>query len=108
MKINIFTIETFNYDPINNIDAVKLENLKKDIEENGILTPIYYCNLGLLTGSHRIEVLRTMNDIYEFQAIDFTDEVNQYCEMMDCSYNELQFDDINDLSVEEVIKYFRK
>lgn len=102
------TIDELRFELLNKVDKEKVNEIKKSIIENGWKGQIFYCNLGLLTGSHRIQALRELQEDYdiEFDAIDLTNEVNEYCENNDCSYGDIDFDEINDMNEEEIVRYF--
>ncbi len=84
---------------VNDVDAEKVEEIKKSIMENGWQgAPILYSNLGLVTGSHRLAALQEIDDyeddddvLFENIAEDVTDIINDYCESHDTYWDELDF-----------------
>lgn len=84
---------------VNDVDAEKVEEIKKSIMENGWQrAPILYTNLGLVTGSHRLAALKEIDDyeddddvLFEDVAEDVTDIINDYCEKNDMTWDELDF-----------------
>lgn len=101
-------VDEFALDYINKLDSKKVEEIKKSMIKCGYKgQPIVYCNLGLITGSHRLAAAREIEDM-EIDIIDLTLSVNDYCEKNDCSYTDIKFDEINDMKVSEIIDYFSR
>lgn len=84
---------------VNEVDEKKVSEIKKSILENGWQgAPILYTNLGLVTGSHRLAALRSIEEteddidvLDEDVAEDVTDVINQYCESHDTYWDEIDF-----------------
>jgi len=99
-------IEERVWNEINEIDENKKNEIKKSLMENGFIgTPIFYTETILLTGSHRIAALKELEDV-EFEAIDLTKEVNEWLEENDKDYNDIDYDDLNDMDEKEIRNYF--
>lgn len=90
---------------VNDVDAEKVEEIKKSIMENGWQgAPILYTNLGLVTGSHRLAALKEIDDyeddddvLFEDVAEDVTDIINDYCEKNDMTWDELDFSSLREI-----------
>ena len=100
---------------VNKTDDKIVNQLVQSILKNGYLgEPIYYCEMGLITGSHRLTALQTIDDsdfdnIYDILnnddiAIDITDIINQYCENKEICFEELPFDDFNNYTYDDFEK----
>lgn len=84
---------------INEVDKNKVEEIKESILKTGWQgAPILYTDLGLVTGSHRLAALRSIEEtgedddvLFEDIAEDVTDIVNDYCEKNDMSWEDLDF-----------------
>ena len=77
------------YATVNATDGAKVAELAESMKENGWKgAPILVCNMGLVTGSHRLAALKAIDSdaeydgevLYEDVAEDVTDEINDYCE----------------------------
>lgn len=86
--------------PVNSTDPDKVNTLVQSILTNGWQgDPILFCNLGLVTGSHRLAALKQIeqtddtHDILfdDIIAEDVTDQINQYCENNDLCFDEIDF-----------------
>ena len=90
---------------VNDVDAEKVEEIKKSIMENGWQgAPILNSNLGLVTGSHRLAALKEIDDyeddddvLFEDVAEDVTDIINDYCEKNDMTWDELDFSSLREI-----------
>lgn len=90
---------------VNDVDAEKVEEIKKSIMGNGWQgAPILYTNLGLVTGSHRLAALKEIDDyeddddvLFEDVAEDVTDIINDYCEKNDMTWDELDFSSLREI-----------
>ncbi|MBS6976206.1 MULTISPECIES: ParB N-terminal domain-containing protein [Gordonibacter] len=98
--------EIASYAGINAVDAGKVADLAESIKANGWQgAPILVCNMGLVTGSHRLAALAELDaDLgYDGDALDqdvaedVTDEVNAYCEREGIGYDEIRFDRLRDI-----------
>ena len=81
--------EIASYAGINAVDAGKVADLAESIKANGWQgAPILVCNMGLVTGSHRLAALAELDADLDYDgdaldqdvAEDVADEVNAYCE----------------------------
>jgi len=98
------------YNPINDVDIDKVNDIKKSIIKNGWEGIIFTTGDYLLTGSHRIEALKALaNDDIEisFEIIDLYEEFEAYCERNEITYYEFTFDEIDDMD-ETAIREFLK
>lgn len=85
---------------VNNASPAKVEALAESIAANGWSgAPILVCNLGLVTGSHRLAALAEIERADDFSDVldedvaeDVTDEVNAYCEREGVCFDEIPFD----------------
>lgn len=105
-------IENFTFQEINEIDEKKKEKIKESMKKNGYVgTPIFYCNLGLLTGSHRIVAARELaeetEDEVKIKTVDLTEEFNEYCEINNSCYTDLDFAEIDEMDEKEIKKYLK-
>ena len=90
---------------VNEVDQNKVEEIKESILENGWQgAPILYTDLGLVTGSHRLAALRSIEEteddidvLDEDVAEDVTDIINQYCEDAGISWDEIDFSSLCDI-----------
>lgn len=90
---------------INDVDPVKVEELKASILKNGWQgAPIFYTNTGLVTGSHRLAALREIEETEEDDSVldediaeDVTDIVNEYCESHNTCWDEINFSSLRDI-----------
>ena len=90
---------------VNDVDPVKVEEIKNSIMENGWQgAPILYTNLGLVTGSHRLAALREIEETEDDDSIldedvaeDVTDIVNDFCEKNDITWDELDFSSLREI-----------
>ena len=98
--------EIASYAGINAVDAGKVADLAESIKANGWQgAPILVCNMGLVTGSHRLAALKAIDSdaeydgevLYEDVAEDVTDEINDYCEREGIGFEEIQFDNLRDV-----------
>lgn len=95
---------------VNDTDDKYVEALVKSMIEKGWQgAPILYTNLGLVTGSHRMEALNKIDEMYsndeitehqarvldEVQIIDVTEEINDFCEKEDYCWDNLPLDDLS-------------
>jgi hypothetical protein len=104
VKMKIFA-DSIAHAPLNDIDNLKKEVIKKSLLDNGYMgEPIAYCANGLLTGSHRLAAAKEIDA--EIEVIDLTEYVNMWCENNDASYTDIQFDVIDEMTITEIIKYF--
>lgn len=94
------------YGEINGTDEAKVAELAESIRENGWQgAPILVCNLGLVTGSHRLAALGLLDKdgsydgdaLSEDVAEDVTDLINAYCEREGIGYDEIEFDRLRDV-----------
>lgn len=95
---------------VNDTDDKYVKELVKSMIEKGWQgAPILYTNLGLVTGSHRMEALDRINEMYsndeiteqqarvldEVQIIDVTEEINDFCEKEGYCWDNLPLDDLS-------------
>ena len=94
------------YATVNATDGAKVAELAESMKENGWKgAPILVCNMGLVTGSHRLAALKAIDSdaeydgevLYEDVAEDVTDEINDYCEREGIGFEEIQFDNLRDV-----------
>lgn len=94
------------YAGINAVESKKVADLVESISKNGWQgAPILVCNMGLVTGSHRLAALAELSADLDYDgdaldqdvAEDVTDEINDYCEREGIGYDEIQFDRLRDL-----------
>lgn len=101
--------EIAGYAKVNGTDPEKVAGIAGSIKENGWNgSPILVCNLGLVTGSHRLAALASIaaesdgadglgailaSDVAE----DVTDEINEYCERKGCGFDEVPFDCLSEV-----------
>ena len=94
------------YATVNATDGAKVAELAESMKENGWKgAPILVCNMGLVTGSHRLAALKALDSdaeydgevLYEDVAEDVTDEINDYCEREGIGFEEIQFDNLRDV-----------
>lgn len=96
---------------LNDVDSEKVNALVQSLLTNGwVGAPILYCNLGLVTGSHRFAALHQLDkmlddaegeefikicNILESVAVaDVTEIINNYCEENECSFSDIDFSNI--------------
>lgn len=98
--------EIASYAGINAVDAGKVADLAESIKANGWQgAPILVCNMGLVTGFHRLAALAELDADLDYDgdaldqdvAEDVADEVNAYCEREGIGYDEIQFDRLRDI-----------
>ena len=90
---------------VNDVDENKVEKIKQSIIKNGWQgCPILYTDLGLVTGSHRLEALKKIEK--EEESIDILDEnvaedvsdiINEYCEENGIYWDEIDFSNLRDI-----------
>ena len=76
--------------------------IKESMLKNGYVgCPILYTNMGLVTGSHRLQALKEINNTGEGYHIlnsdlaeDVTDIINYFCEANEISWDEIDFSDL--------------
>jgi len=100
-------IRTFEL--INETSEKKVNYLVNSILNKGYKgSPILVCNHGLVTGSHRIQALKQLEEMYLNNEIeiDFTEEVEiedvsdiieNYCEEHEMSWNEIDFSNLGNI-----------
>lgn len=85
---------------LNATDAAKVDEIAESIKSNGWKgAPILVCNMGLVTGSHRLAALNMLDAegydgdaMYDDIAEDVTDEINAYCGREGIGYDGIEFD----------------
>lgn len=90
---------------VNDVDEEKVEEIKNSILTNGWKgCPILYTDLGLVTGSHRLAALQSIEEteddddvLFENIAEDVTDIINDYCEKNDMTWDEIDFSYLRDI-----------
>ncbi len=90
---------------INATDAAKVAELAESIKADGWQgAPILVCNMGLVTGSHRLAALGMLDGegydgdaMYDDIAEDVTDEVNAWCEANGHGYDGLPWDSLREV-----------
>ncbi len=90
---------------VNDVDDKKVEEIKNSILTNGWKgCPILYTDLGLVTGSHRLAALQSIektedyNDVLDEEvAEDVSDIINDYCEKNDTYWDEIDFSYLRDI-----------
>lgn len=90
---------------VNDVDRVKVEEIKNSILQNGWKgAPILCTNLGLVTGSHRLAALRAIEETGDYSDVldediaeDVTDIVNDFCEKNDMAWDELDFSNLREI-----------
>lgn len=99
-----------NMAPVNEVDEAKVRELAESMKSEGWKgAPILFCNIGLVTGSHRLAALQLIEReadesgelaadvLWEDVAEDVTDEVNAYCEREGVCFDDIQFDRLRDV-----------
>lgn len=98
---NFYKIQCYN--PLNEVDSEKVNALAEDIKNNGWKgMPILFIEGQLITGSHRFAALHKIEKEDEYGdyidllsneniALDVSEEINDYCEKNDCSYNQIDY-----------------
>lgn len=94
--------EIASYAELNATDEAKVAELAESMKQNGWQgAPILVCNMGLVTGSHRLAALAKLDvegfdgeALYTDVAEDVTDEINAYCEREGIGYDGIQFDNL--------------
>ncbi|UED72094.1 ParB N-terminal domain-containing protein [Brevibacillus sp. HD3.3A] len=100
---------------INLVEETKVQELVDSMLENGWQgAPILYVeDTGLVTGSHRLEALKRLNNMYDAVddetksrideifnaeiALDVTDLINSFCEENECSFDEIDFSSLRSI-----------
>jgi hypothetical protein len=96
--------ENISFCELNRLDSKKVEEIAISMQINGYSgTPIAYCNLGLLTGSHRLAAAKRLD--IQIDMVDLTHQVNIYCKKNNYSYIDIDFAVINDMTITQIIKY---
>lgn len=90
------------YPLINDVDTDKVEHLMQSMLDSGWHgAPILFCDTCLITGSHRLQALKNLDNMYydvdsdiqdkidrvlcnDAIAINVTDIINEYCVNNDC------------------------
>lgn len=112
---------------INDVEIKKVNNLIESFLTNGWNgMPILYCSSlnCLVTGSHRLTALQTLEENYydysdeeqeaidnlfeKVEAIDVTDMINNYCELNDCTFDEIDFSSLRDVFQDTEIEKYAK
>ncbi|SFH78350.1 ParB-like nuclease domain-containing protein [Megasphaera elsdenii] len=90
---------------VNNVDKEKVEEIKNSILTNGWKgCPILYTDLGLVTGSHRLAALQSIEETEDYNDVldeniaeDVSDIINDYCEKNDTYWDEIDFSYLRDI-----------
>lgn len=90
---------------VNDVDDEKVEEIKKSILTNGWHgCPILYTDLGLVTGSHRLAALQSIEETEDYNDVldediaeDVSEIINDYCEKNDTYWDELDFSYLRDI-----------
>ena len=110
------------FSEINNVDENKVNQLINSMLGQGWQgAPILYCDLGLVTGSHRIAALKKIEEMYinddltleesrvldEVKIINVMDEINDYCEKTGYTWNGIDFSGLGEVFEETYIEQYK-
>ena len=103
----VINANEINLIEVNACTKEHLENIKKSISQKGFVgTPVFYDKNRnrLLTGSHRYKACQELNT--DIEIIDIGDIVERYLNANELEFDEINFEDINDLDEYEIKRYF--
>lgn len=97
---------------INSVSESKVKRLMESMMKHGWKgAPILYCDLGLITGSHRVEALKRIDDLYyeeeisdyearvlyEVEILDVDDIIQDYSRRTGNTWNDIDFDYLREI-----------